>query len=434
MARAGEPVVVVGGGLAGMAAAARLAKLGHPVTLLEASDRLGGAWAATTTDGVRVDAVPSVLGFPAPWRDLFRKSGRPLEAELARTGHALVPAPAVRYGFADGTELALPADRGEQTAALTAAYGPRVAEGWRDLVDGLDEVWQVLRPLGLEAELPGRRHVRGVRAVLRPRRSVEDLARAAPHPHLAAVVRSVAHRLGSDPARTPAFGAVELSVARTFGRWMITGSGDDTGRSSVLAEALAARLRLRRVEIRLDARVAGLEVTADRIAGVRLVDGTRVAAASVVSTVDPWQLVDDLIEARTAGSLRRGVRRLVPARAPAVRHEVLRQPALREAPGAVTETVRLTEDGVPTVCYARPVASGVLHTTHDWADAAPSRGAGVAWRRFGDWWRRPPVTTPIAGLFLAGPSSPAGLTPSAVVLSAALAAYGVSGASTPARR
>ena len=40
------PVVVIGGGLAGLAAAARLAKKGHPVELFESTPSLGGRWAA----------------------------------------------------------------------------------------------------------------------------------------------------------------------------------------------------------------------------------------------------------------------------------------------------------------------------------------------------------------------------------------------------
>ena len=86
-----HPVVVIGGSVAGMAAAARLAKLGHQVELFEQTDRLGGRWAArTSAPGAAVDDAPAALGFPAPSRDLFRKSGRPLEAELARPGYALV--------------------------------------------------------------------------------------------------------------------------------------------------------------------------------------------------------------------------------------------------------------------------------------------------------------------------------------------------------
>ncbi len=122
-------VVVIGGGLAGLAAAARLAKLGHRVELFERSDRLGGRWSARPlgTGPAVVDDAPAVLGFPAPWRDLFRKSGRPLEAELARLGYALVPADPALIVFADGSELTWPADRGSQLSVLTTAYGPVVA-------------------------------------------------------------------------------------------------------------------------------------------------------------------------------------------------------------------------------------------------------------------------------------------------------------------
>ena len=52
-------VVVVGGGFGGLASAARLAKLGHEVTLLERGDDLGGALASVTADGFTWDAGPT---------------------------------------------------------------------------------------------------------------------------------------------------------------------------------------------------------------------------------------------------------------------------------------------------------------------------------------------------------------------------------------
>ena len=70
-----DPVVVIGGGLAGLAAAARLAKAGHQVELYERSETLGGTWAPyRLPSGATVDDAPSIIGFPAPWRDLFRKA------------------------------------------------------------------------------------------------------------------------------------------------------------------------------------------------------------------------------------------------------------------------------------------------------------------------------------------------------------------------
>ena len=69
------------------------------------------------------------------------------------------------------------------------------------------------------------------------------------------LIRSVAYRRGSVPELTPAFAAVELYLSRTFGRWQLQPLDAafrlDVGRSSVLVEALAARLALRKVEVHL---------------------------------------------------------------------------------------------------------------------------------------------------------------------------------------
>mgnify|MGYP001553213049 CR=1 FL=1 len=52
-------VVVVGGGFGGLATAARLAKLGHEVTVLERLDTLGGAVSTVSADGFEWDAGPT---------------------------------------------------------------------------------------------------------------------------------------------------------------------------------------------------------------------------------------------------------------------------------------------------------------------------------------------------------------------------------------
>ena len=225
-----DRVVVVGGGLAGMAAAARLAKARYAVTLYERSDRLGGRWAARSLPaGVLVDDGPAVHGFPAPWRDLFRKSGRPLEAELSRRGAELVPAPPAVITFADGSVLNWPANRGGQQAALTHTFGVAVAQRWSDLLDRLDRLWQVLRPLGWEAERSPGRLDRQLRRRLLGRLSLAELADALDHPALTALVRSVAYRQGSVPEQTPALAAVDLSLARTFGRWQVRSGAASIG-------------------------------------------------------------------------------------------------------------------------------------------------------------------------------------------------------------
>ena len=137
------------------------------------------------------------------------------EAELTRAGYRLEPADPATVVFNDGTELRWPSDRGEQLSALTAAYGRPVAERWRDLVDRLGGVWQALRPLGWEAELRGRRQLsRDVRQRLLGRQSLAQLGRDLAHPHLEALVRSVAYRQGSVPERTPALAAGSSAPSR----------------------------------------------------------------------------------------------------------------------------------------------------------------------------------------------------------------------------
>jgi phytoene dehydrogenase-like protein len=415
-----EPVVVVGGGLAGMAAAARLAKAGHTVELFEATDRLGGTWAPYDFAGLLVDSAPSVLGFPAPWRDLFRKSGRPLEAELGRLGLSLEPAAPSRYHFADGSELVLPSDRGDQYDALASAYGGPTAARWRALVDDLDRVWQAVRPLGLESELRDRKQLRPVKKVLQPRRTIGHLAAQLQEPHLAALVASVAYRLGSVPAKTPAWCAVDLSIQRTFGRWTIRSETDpaQTGRSSALVDVLAARLALRKVTVQLDSQVSGVHVSSERVTGIRTADGRDMAAAAVICTVDPWQTFGQLLPPSAQRSTSRSLRTWRPAVAPGISHRLS-----PERSTTVTETVLLSAGGIPTITYGRPAQGGTLQSRHDYSKASPSRSAGIAWNGFRSWLERPPVTGQPSGLFLAGPFSAGGSAPSAVVLSGALASY-----------
>jgi UDP-galactopyranose mutase len=418
------PIAVVGGGFAGMAAAARLAKLGHAVDLYERAGVLGGSWAPyELTEAVLVDDAPAVLGFPAPWRDLFRKSGRPLEAELARLGYALAPADRAQLIFADGATLVMPNDRGEEYAMLGRAYGPAVASRWRDVLDRLDDVWQALRPLGWESERPSDAHLsRKQRRRLMQHQTLADLAAEVAHPHLSALVRSVAYGFGAEPEHTPALVAVELAIRRTFGRWQIqpiTGKAAmDAGRSSVLVQALAGRLQQRKVQVRLSTPVTGIRVEAGRVTGIRTATGQHPASA-VVCTVDPWHTVDGLLAVDVAKGTRRRLARLDPAPAPTIRHVLIDEPV-----SEVRETIALSDRGVPILTYERPAGERSIRTVHDFARLTPRSSYGIAWKGFRTFVRRPAVTSEIDGLFLAGPFSPAGAAPSAVVLSAALAAKG----------
>ena len=297
-------IAVIGGGLAGLAAAARLAKVGHDVTVLE-RDLEPGA-------GIDVAGEPddSVITLPAAWRDLFRKSGRTLDAELGRSGLELRGAPPREHRFADGSALALPTDRGQQWTTLRDSFGEPAAIAWRDLLDGLDGTWQALRRLGLESEFTGSEQLTpGVRAQLRPRESLARLAAGLPAAQLTELVLDVAARLGQDPRRLPGWHAVRLSVERTFGRWQVTDAAGVARPADVLVGMLVERLATRGVLVRTGVEVVSIRAGA---AGPCLVTTAgRLDVAAVISTLSPIghaDLTRDKTDFRIARAVRPAAR------------------------------------------------------------------------------------------------------------------------------
>lgn len=117
---AAKRIVVVGGGLGGLAAAALLGRAGHRVTLLEAADHLGGKSRRIVLDGQRVDTGPSLVTFPGVWEELLLRwdllGGRPGEAsEVA--GLRLLRLPEVgRYHYR-GETVPLPVPEGHEWRA-----------------------------------------------------------------------------------------------------------------------------------------------------------------------------------------------------------------------------------------------------------------------------------------------------------------------------
>lgn len=298
-------IVVIGGGLGGMAAAARLAKQGHEVALLEAAGHLGGALAPVHQDGYTWDGGPTSTLVPAALRDLFRKTGRPLETEL---GAELEPLGILReHRFADRTSVRLPGgSRANQMSAMDE-LGAGLGEKWSAHVDLYGPVWEVLRKHYVEAPWDPRAKesvpkdldsMFNIRETLhkRLRHDFRDerLAMVAGYPVTAE---------GHDLRNVPSWLGVTTYLEQSFGGWQVPGG------MRRLVDLLTARLERRGVTVRTSAEVEDLVVREGRVVAVRTTDGDADADA-VVLAMDPRRLP----------SMARYVERTMPAIPPVVTH------------------------------------------------------------------------------------------------------------------
>ena len=427
-------VVVVGGGFGGLASAARLAKLGHAVTLLERAGTLGGALSSVTRDGFTWDAGPTTTVLPAVVRDLFRKSGRPVEKELE-----LVPLDLLReHRFADGSRLALPGGSRAAQVSAVEGLGSGLGEQWAHYVDAYAESWELLRRDYLERpwhpDLGAREVTRllGSREMLAKRLrgafTDERLRLVAGHPFVAD---------GHDPRNVPAWQGVAVYAEQRFGAWTVPGG------MAAITSALERRLATRGVEVR-----TGVEVH-----DVLLRDGRAVAVSTDAGDVDA-DLVVCAVDPRRLPVLAPHVRRTMPALPPVVchlglegdvpdlpHHVVFHGDPLLEvrtgglAPdGAHAWTLHgrglLAEDVV--VALARQgldlrsrVVTRVDRSPRDLVDAWGGSPLGVLWQGRGTTRQRLGPGTPVPGVYAAGAHAVPGSGLPYVGLSAALVAQAV---------
>jgi phytoene desaturase len=109
-APAGSAVIVIGGGISGLASSALLAREGHQVTLLESRDAVGGRAGSWESRGFRFDTGPSWYLMPEVFDHFYRLLGTSADQQLNLV--TLDPGYRVYYeGVAEPIDVA--ADRAE---------------------------------------------------------------------------------------------------------------------------------------------------------------------------------------------------------------------------------------------------------------------------------------------------------------------------------
>ena len=210
-----KKILVIGAGLGGLAAAIRLARLGHAVEVWEKNDEPGGKVKQLRIDDFSWGMGPSLLTMPHVLRDLFAAAGERMEdhLELVRLDSAC------RYFWTDGTVIDEDAafwTQPEVARFLTYARGIYELSGEAYLNRPPGDFWRAFT-LGNLGKL---RHLGKVATT---RTLAAEVERRISEPHLRQIFLRFATYNGSSPYLTPATFNIIPYVEAEFGAWYVRG-------------------------------------------------------------------------------------------------------------------------------------------------------------------------------------------------------------------
>jgi 1-hydroxycarotenoid 3,4-desaturase len=127
MTDAGDRIVVIGAGMGGLAAAARLAHAGCSVTVVEAQDYPGGKMRTVDSPAGPVDAGPTVMTMRHVFDALFEDCGERLADHVTLHPEELL----ARHFWTEGSTLDLFADAERSADAVRSFAGPGAEREFR---------------------------------------------------------------------------------------------------------------------------------------------------------------------------------------------------------------------------------------------------------------------------------------------------------------
>jgi len=286
-----DPVIVIGSGLGGLAAAIRLRARGHEVVVLEAMDQPGGRAAVFEQDGFSFDAGPTVVTASYLFDELFALVGRDRRDYID-----FIPVdPFYRVAFPDGTRFDYVGDE-DRLLAQIAAFSPRDVDGYRKLADHARRIFDV--GYTQLVDKPFDRFTDMLKIVpdlvrLGCWRSVYSWVSQYIHDErLRQVFTFQPLLIGGNPFRAPAIYALIHWLERKWGVEYARGGTTSIVRGMV---RLLAEIG---VEVRCSTPVTEIEVVGGKAVAVHTGAGERLTCSAVVSNADPAFVYTRLVAAR----------------------------------------------------------------------------------------------------------------------------------------
>ncbi len=302
-----SPVIIVGAGIGGLAAAIELAARGVAVELLERQDTPGGKMRQVAVGGQAIDAGPTVLTMRWVFDELCAVAGTTLEDTIALEPASIL----ARHAWLSGGQLDLHAEHARNLAAIGEFAGAAEARRYEAFCTRAQRTYQALRDTFIRASRPnplslvGRAGLRGLPDMLRISPFGTLWGALGEHFHdarLRQLFGRYATYCGSSPFAAPAT-LMLIAHVELEGVWRLRGG------MHALARALASLAEARGVRLRYGCEVQQLEQRGGRITGVRLADGDVLEAAAVVFNGDATALSQGLLGQAGRQATRRTPRR-----------------------------------------------------------------------------------------------------------------------------
>ncbi len=312
-----KKVLIVGGGIGGLAAAIRAASDGYQVSLYEKNSQLGGKLNYRETPHprrpndrpFRFDTGPSLLTLPLVFADLFSYAGRDIREELP----IVKLDPVSRFVWRDGQTLEL---RSERPALIEAirAFAPNDVRGCERLLDYGKKIWDLSGEFFLTRS--PEQAMRGDGA-FSPLNAIKMLAmpfrigmfqkfskvidKLISSRRLRQVLYQYATYSGASPFLAPATLAVIPHVELDQGGWYVQGGMYNLARAiEKLAREIGVEIHtnspVRRVIV--EDHPAGRKSTIGIARGIELEDGTHVHSDAVIVNADVVYAYQHLIDPR----------------------------------------------------------------------------------------------------------------------------------------
>lgn len=276
-----KEVVIIGGGLGGLAAGIRLAAKGCKVTICEQGESFGGKMNSWESKGFRFDTGPSLITMPWVFAEVFEAAGCKLEDYLE-----LIPMnPLSYYSFDDGTRLTYTADLPEWLETVRQ-IDPHDVNGFLKLLKLGGKIYELSQNTFLRRipftrprfkDLPVLRHFPLVNAWGNYGKVVASHLRS---PQLRQLFNRYPTYVGSSPYSSPATLLIIPYIEYAFNGWYAKGG------LYQIVQSFIALAKQQHITLITNAKVEKIEHFNNQVKALILTDGTRLSADVLIANCE----------------------------------------------------------------------------------------------------------------------------------------------------